>query len=282
MKAVVYKFLLVLALIAALPACKLAVLVDEGGDVEANVSGFDCDEFNNCVFIIEDTSFNVAFTAIPKADFQFSHWQGGPRYLCPGSPNPTCALDAGVPGIENEVASDKTYSLRPVFVREQASFRSRFVILDSDPNGRKPVGEVVSVDYAGFSHLAASVLLKVSGAQFILAYRGENFLNVDSGSNNSVFFNSADCTGSAYFVNGFTLSDTFTMARMVTRADAGGVREIWAVRPDTSPRTFGAYSLLENGACVEFSAPLYNAYPAELLVSDFNALFPPPYNIRLE
>ena len=266
-----------LVLVAVLPACKLAVIVDEGGDVAADTTGFDCEEFSNCVFIVEDTSFRVAFTAEPKTGFEFSHWQGGPGYLCPGSPNPTCVLDASIPGLEDEIASDKTYSLRPVFQPIQAEAGSGLVLMDSDPGGSKTIGDVV-----GFDGKLPTVRVKAYDVEVLL--EGATLLGVvgsPANSSQDIFFDQPDCEGQAFLFEQPTyLSNTIARGKLLTRNDLGGTRELWVVRPETPAQTYRALSIRTAGFCSPWLTDFRVEPPAELLVNDFNALFPPPYRLE--
>ena len=113
-----FKVSLVLFLTILVAACKVAVLVVEGGEVHSTGSGT-CAEGAICMVEVSDTNFSDAFTAVPNQGWYFARWNKGRGFLCGNRPDPTCVVStmgtAGNATIEAVIASDETFYLMPVF-----------------------------------------------------------------------------------------------------------------------------------------------------------------------
>ena len=110
--------LVVLAATSVLTACKVAVVVVEGGYVYSAFNG-ECPEGEICIVEVNDTNFSERFTAIPAAGWYFEKWNSGGSFLCAGSTSPACFVSsveaAGHPDFEALIASSYTFYLMPVF-----------------------------------------------------------------------------------------------------------------------------------------------------------------------
>lgn len=122
----ILKMLALVSVITVLPACKLALIVVEGGYVTGS-NGGGCQVQvpqlwgSACLQKINDTDYSNTFTAVPDPGWQFVKWYSGPGFLCGGSNNPGCAVSTvGTEGnatAEAIIASDSTVYLMPIFAR---------------------------------------------------------------------------------------------------------------------------------------------------------------------
>ena len=123
MNALITKTLFICCIATVVTGCKLAVNVGEGGDALSSSGSSDCLENNGCEFVITDATFSESFTAVAKVGYRFVKWRAGEDYLCPDSANPTCVASnteyQGNAAAEAVIASDKVYSIEPIF--EQVS-----------------------------------------------------------------------------------------------------------------------------------------------------------------
>ena len=130
---------LALALCLSLLAtgCKVALTVTSGGDVTSLSGANDCAGGSLCEYEVTDTNFSETFTAVPRAGYVFSKWQGGAGYLCAESTNPTCTLsnapveerpEAQRDLADTVIASGVYYYVQPLFT---------FVGIDTDEDGTK-------------------------------------------------------------------------------------------------------------------------------------------------
>ena len=116
---------LILSFVAlVLAGCKVAVLTVEGGEVifgNYTGSGDTCTAGNVCFLDVPDTSSEMAFYAQPDEGWEFVRWNSGQDFWCQGSQNPLCELSlealAGIPAVEDLVASDSTFYVMPIFQR---------------------------------------------------------------------------------------------------------------------------------------------------------------------
>lgn len=110
--------LVILAATSVLSACKVAILVVEGGEVQSIGSGT-CAEGTICIVEVNDTNFHEEFTAVPNSGWYFIKWNSGGGFLCQDSANPTCVVsnvDAkGNELVETVVASSQMFYVMPVF-----------------------------------------------------------------------------------------------------------------------------------------------------------------------
>jgi len=111
--------ILILAIAAFMTACKLAVIVVEGGEVQSVASGI-CTEGAICIHQVGDTSYAETFTAIPNPGWVFKKWNSGNGFFCGDSTEPECVISAQIAEgnelIEYIIASDTTFYTMPIFV----------------------------------------------------------------------------------------------------------------------------------------------------------------------
>jgi hypothetical protein len=108
-----------LALFATiLSACKLEIVVPEGGSVTSTSGGFDCSEGETCTFDVDDLSFSETFTGVGSGENRFLRWKKRKRGLCGGNTTP-CELStaplASSPLLLAVLESDEKFYLEPVF-----------------------------------------------------------------------------------------------------------------------------------------------------------------------
>jgi cytochrome c5 len=111
-----------LAIVSLISACKIALVAVEGGDIESTSGRFSCPTGANCIVEVSSTEFIDTFIAVPSEGYEFSNWLAGDRLLCGDSTDPNCRIDlrgfAGNEPAEGVIASDTTFYLLPVFVKE--------------------------------------------------------------------------------------------------------------------------------------------------------------------
>ncbi|MFV8819799.1 hypothetical protein [Haliea sp. E17] len=117
-----FKMLPIVALTAlALSACKIKVVVPEGGQVVSASGTYTCSAGNTCTIEVNDFLFDEIFTAQPAQDYVFSHWadaqEGG--FFC-GTTTGTCKLrsapSANNAFLKKQIEGNASYNLQPVFV----------------------------------------------------------------------------------------------------------------------------------------------------------------------
>ncbi len=120
MKATKGRLLLALLVVVGLPACKLKIIVPDGGSVVWG-SG-DCGPGAQCTLDVSDQTFDETFTAVPELGFRFAGWRKLDRSFCSGDVGP-CRLFTTTfndhPALTSFLASnDDVFSLAPVFEPE--------------------------------------------------------------------------------------------------------------------------------------------------------------------
>ena len=116
--------LLCAALCAALTACKVVVIVPEGGKVITE-DGFICLAGETCEIDVSDTDFDSTFTAMPDEGVTFQRWKKNPGYLCGGLTRPCRLSTTGFPGNDNLLeilASDDEFFLEPIFIKYDVAY----------------------------------------------------------------------------------------------------------------------------------------------------------------
>ena len=128
---------LALSLSLLATGCKVALTVTSGGDVTSLSGANDCAGGSLCEYEVTDTNFSETFTAVPRAGYVFSKWQGGAGYLCAESTDPTCTLsnapveelpEAQRDRADTVIASGVYFYAQPLFT---------FVGIDTDEDGTK-------------------------------------------------------------------------------------------------------------------------------------------------
>ena len=128
---------LALSLSLLATGCKVALTVTSGGDVTSLSGANDCAGGSLCEYEVTDTNFSETFTAVPRAGYVFSRWQGGAGYLCAESTDPTCTVENApveeLPEAQRDVAD--TVIASGVYFYAQPLFT--FVGIDTDEDGTK-------------------------------------------------------------------------------------------------------------------------------------------------
>ena len=136
--------MLVLAIAALFTACKLAVIVVEGGEVQSMDSGT-CSAGAICIIEASDTGFSEVFFAFPEEGWYFEQWNSGERFFCGGSTDSFCQLSFGGYAETKEaqamVESSETFYLMPVFKKRGEC---------SAPSGKKQW--LQPADFVGYTH----------------------------------------------------------------------------------------------------------------------------------
>jgi hypothetical protein len=110
--------ILFLAIAVFTTACKLAVIVVEGGEVQSTAAGT-CVAGLICIVDVRERNFSETFNAVPDEGWYFKEWNKGYRFFCQNYVVPTCELS--FEGYENSeevdtlLASSETFYLMPVF-----------------------------------------------------------------------------------------------------------------------------------------------------------------------
>lgn len=109
---------LVLLFVTAVSACKVHVIVPEGGRVVSS-SGMTCQALETCVVSVENTQFDQTFTAEPAPGYRFSHWRMDNRFFCGDSNKPCRLTTSGFIGNETLMSflsrADEIFYLQAVF-----------------------------------------------------------------------------------------------------------------------------------------------------------------------
>jgi hypothetical protein len=102
-----------------LTACKVEVVVPEGGRVDTVSGAYSCEAGQTCSVDVSDEFFAETFVAEPGDDNIFSGWNKGFRRLCGGSLTP-CELSTGgfdaYQALLDILASDEIFYLEPTFL----------------------------------------------------------------------------------------------------------------------------------------------------------------------
>lgn len=114
--------LLLLMTMLLLAACRLEVIVPEGGRVTSASGNFDCGEASTCQQNITSGDFEETFTAVPNSGYRFVAWGSETQERCSGS-SESCTLSLrGFPiSVRNRIlGSDSVIRLRPIFEATEA------------------------------------------------------------------------------------------------------------------------------------------------------------------
>lgn len=117
-----------------LAACKIKIIVPDGGEVTTESGTYTCAAGNTCTIEVSDILFDEIFHAAPSSGYEFSGWKKRDKGLCGGNSSP-CALSTTAFGGNNSLMafleSDEVFYLEPEFVEsEENSERMGFEILE--------------------------------------------------------------------------------------------------------------------------------------------------------
>lgn len=117
------KALLVIILTAFTSACKINIIMPEGGRVVSS-GGLSCEEGQSCAVDVSSTQFDQTFSAQAKPGYRFSHWRKNHRFFCGGQATP-CHLYTTAFGTNAGLLSflskpDEIFYLQPVFVKRSS------------------------------------------------------------------------------------------------------------------------------------------------------------------
>lgn len=112
------RVLLLVGLSVLLSACKLAVIVVEGGEVQSVQSGT-CMAGAVCIHEINAADFTETFTAVPDPGWYFDGWNAGDGFFCATESGSSCVLNnanlGGNAAVQAIIATDTAFYLLPRF-----------------------------------------------------------------------------------------------------------------------------------------------------------------------
>lgn len=110
-------FLLLLPLVL-LAACRVRIVVPEGGAVASESGAYRCNAGARCEIQVVDTFFDETFVAEPAQGYRFAGWRKRHRSFCGGNTAPCRLATSGFEGDDNLMQileSDEVFFLEPVF-----------------------------------------------------------------------------------------------------------------------------------------------------------------------
>jgi len=276
------KILVLFAVACLVSSCKLAVVVEEGGLVQSKSGKRNCQEGNTCTFEVTDTNFNETFTAIPLPGYKFIKWRTGPEFLCSGATIPTCTLlttlFAGNAAIEAVIASDKIFSIKPVF---KAITPPSYVVKD----GKGVVlGGVTDFNYESVTVRLVHVDEKKKEHGYLLAFDNDSVVPIKS---NTLLWSNSSCTGDiaymllpeAYHFMEPLLSNAY---QVINESPQGnGVFSLARISPRDEaqllPKPYAKYG----DVCQPWGGAA-KGVQATIILHDLGAKFTPPFGLFSE
>ena len=125
-------FLFAVATLVAVSGCRVAVIVLEGGEVQAGTD-HTCGSGEICFYDAADTTFPSYFSAVPDPGWVFLHWQRGEDFLCQGGEY-SCGpfnFDWNSELAASFLESNRVFRLSPVFRRKAAPGETLGTPIDS-------------------------------------------------------------------------------------------------------------------------------------------------------
>lgn len=107
--------------ILMLAACKIRIIVPEGGSVETQSGAYSCASGKRCNIDVLDFYFDQTFIAKPANGYTFKFWKSGDRRFCGNDSNPchlmtTIFTGAWVPVVQPFLENpNEIFYLKPVF-----------------------------------------------------------------------------------------------------------------------------------------------------------------------
>ena len=109
-----------------LAACKVKVVITEGGTVTSESGTYSCEPGKPCNINVVDIFFDETFSANPAKGYEFHAWKTQERGLCGGKSKP-CKLSttgfANFPNLMAALESNEVFYLTPVFVKSSDTLR---------------------------------------------------------------------------------------------------------------------------------------------------------------
>ena len=115
-------FALLLTLIIApqISACRILVVVPEGGKVITRSGAIQCAATQSCPIDVDDLLFDETFVAVPDAGYVFTGWRKDQWYFC-GGKRTVCSLATHFMGknstLRSVLSSQQVFFLSPRFAR---------------------------------------------------------------------------------------------------------------------------------------------------------------------
>ena len=123
----IIRALLIPLLVLSFTACKIRIVVPDGGQVISESGAYTCNAGTNCNIQVVDVFFDETFIAEPGLGYYFRRWKGGDRTFC-GDTFDSCRLaTTGFPGhaaLEKILESDEVFFLRPLFAEGSCEYGS--------------------------------------------------------------------------------------------------------------------------------------------------------------
>lgn len=114
--------LLILLACTVIAACRIEIVVPEGGYVTSESGDYSCTAGRKCIMDVVDIFFDETFQAIPDSGHSFKQWKKREKGLCGGQDSPCRLATTGFGGNADLMAildSEAVFWLEPVF--EQSS-----------------------------------------------------------------------------------------------------------------------------------------------------------------
>ncbi len=276
------KCLVFFAVSCVVAGCKLAVVVGEGGAVVSQSGTRNCKENRTCTFEVPDTQFIESFTAIPLPGYTFSQWQGGEGFLCGDSTEQSCTVlttvFAGNAPIEAVIASDKIYSIKPLF---KAITAPRYVVKD----GKGVVlGEVTDFNYESVSVRLVHVDENKIAHGYLLVFDNDSVAPIKS---NTLIWDNSACTGDiaylllpeAYHFMEPLLSNAY---QVVNESPQGnGIFSLARISPRNEAQLLSRPYAKYGDVCRHWGGAA-KGIKATIILHDLGAKFAPPFGLFAE
>ena len=278
------KILAVIAVATLVTGCKFSVIVGEGGKVQSSSGTRNCSEGSTCTFQVSDTTFSDTFTAVPLPGYKFARWQGGTDYQCANSTSPTCVVSntalAGNAAAATIIASDKVYSIKPVF---QVVTAPRYVLKDG--NG-VVLGDVIR--FLNFDAHVRMVHTDENGKQhgYLLNFSIDRV--TAGGDRNQMWWGDSNCSGDVVYLSSDTrqnwieplFSDSYQLFE--DQLDVWpSVFHLARLSQPEEPRLVHVYEK-RSGVCSRIWNEMLWMLPATIVVRDLGSQFTPPFGLYQE
>jgi hypothetical protein len=112
------RVLIIVFSIVFVTACKVRIVVPEGGSVSSDSGAFSCSSGKSCNISVVDLFFDETFRAVPASGYEFSKWKKRDRGFCGNKSEPCRLYTSGFAEYDNLIAfleSDAVFYLQPVF-----------------------------------------------------------------------------------------------------------------------------------------------------------------------